>query len=399
MTIRRRNTPWLSVCLLLLLLGAAGCSMAPAIDEEPAGATSPPAATVAGNTATDTPPQAATPAATAAPGATTGAEAAPSIYIRSGSRITAVGAALPRLIELQRGTEPAGVGAITIAPDGSRIAYTENSPGQIGLGLMDLRTSEQQFVADVLFGAAFSPDGQSVAYTVVTQSNSQMIAQDLGGGTPRVLQQGGGSRVLRPVAWTPAGILAEEIIMATDAPPQNLVLLDPQSGTPRTVRAESHVQAESARDGSAVALVTGFVGMGVPGEAGLALVEVPGGGETELLAPRTGRIPFVRLSPDSSTIVYSSAPSGEAPATLLHRIGADGSGGRSLDLGEAGISGTLRDAAWRDDATLLVLADDGAAKLRLYELAAGDFSAGGLRQIAEAEQAGPNEQAQILIAR
>ncbi len=373
--------------------------MAPAIDEEPAGATSPPEATVAGNTATDTPPPAATPAATTAPVETTGAGAAPSIYIRSGSRITAVGAALPQLIELQRGTEPAGVGAITIAPDGSRIAFTENSPGRIGLGLMDLRTSEQQFVADVLFGAAFSPDGQSVVYTVVTQSSSQLIAQDLGGGTPRVLQQGGGSRVLRPVAWTPAGILAEEIIMATDAPPQNLVLIDPQAGTPRTVRAASHVQAESAPDGTRVALVTGFLGMGVPGEAGLTVVDVAAGGETDLLSPRTGRIPFVRLSPDSSQIVYSSAPSYEVPVTLLHLIGMDGSGGRTLDLAETGISGTLRDAAWRDDATLLVLADDGAAKLRLYELAAGDFSAGGLRQIAEAERAGPNEQSQILVAR
>ncbi|HSH79985.1 MAG TPA: hypothetical protein VLA19_15780 [Herpetosiphonaceae bacterium] len=373
--------------------------MAPAIDEEPAGATFPPAATVSGNTATDTPPQAATPAATAAPGATIGAEAAPSIYIRSGSRITAVGAARPQLIELQRGTEPSGVGAITTAPDGSSIAFTENSPGRIGLGLMDLRTSEQQFVADVLFGAAFSPDGQSVAYTVVTQSSSQLIAHDFGGGTPRVLQQGGGSRILRPIAWTPAGILAEEIIMATDAPPQNLVLIDPQAGAPRMLRAESHVQAESAPDGARVALVTGFVGMGVPGEAGLALVEVPGGGETELLAPRTGRIPFVRLSPDSSTIVYSSASSSEAPATLLHLIGADGSGGRTLDLGEAGLSGTLRDAVWRDDATLLVLADDGAGKLRLYELAAGDFSAGGLSEVGEFEQASPNEQAQILVAR
>lgn len=399
MTIHRRTRPWLALCLLLLLLGAAGCSMAPAIDEEPAGATSPPAATVSGTTATDTPPQAATPAATAATGATTGAEASPSIYIRSGSRITAVGAARPQLIGLQRGTEPSGVGAITIAPDGSHIAFTENSPGRIGLGLMDLRTSEQQFVADVLFGAAFSPDGLSVAYTVVAQSSSQLIAHDLGGGTPRVLQQGGGSRILRPIAWTPAGILADEIIMATDAPPQNLVLVDPQAGAPRMLRAESHVQAESAPDGARVALVTGFVGMGVPGEAGLALVEVPGGGETELLAPRTGRIPFVRLSPDSSTIVYSSAPSGEAPATLLHLIGADGSGGRTLDLGEAGLSGTLRDAAWRDDATLLVLADDGAGKLRLYELAAGDFSAGGLSEVGEFEQASPNEQAQILVAR
>ncbi len=144
--------------------------------------------------------------------------------------------------------------------------------------------------------------------------------------------------------------------------------------------------------------MTGFVGMGVLGEAGLTLVDVAAGGETELLAPRTGLIPFVRLSPDTSKIVYSSAPSYEVPVTLLHLIDADGSGGRTLDLGEAGISGALRDAAWSDDATLLVLADDGACKLRLYELAVADFNAWELREIDEFEQAGPNEPAQILVS-
>ena len=402
---RLRHAVWAVVCLLLVFV--AGCSTAPAAQEEPAQgtpalvATDTPAANIGGTEPTETPAASPTdqPLATAAVATPTGTAAASTIYIRSGSRIMAHGAAQPEFIELQRGTEPGGQGAVTIAPDGAYIAYTENSPGRIGLALLSLRTSQQQFVPEALFGGEFSPDGRSVVYTVVIQAGSQVSARDLDSGETRVLQEGDEMQPLRPIAWTPAGILAEQVLMYSDAPPQSLVMIDPAGGEPRTVRPKSHIQGESAPDGSKVALITGHLGIGAPGEAGLAVVDVATGAEQELVSQRVGLIPFVRWSPDGSTLLYSSDAGNEGRPTSLHLVAADGSGGDTLELADASIAGSVRDVVWSDNRTLLVLVAGGAGMLRLYELAAESFDAANMQEIGTFEQSDPNAPEQILLAR
>ena len=435
----------LQVSLLLFLLGTAGCGMTPSVGEEPvvgttattvspaattttatlepeetaselATATTAPAtatiepatATAEPATATDEPTtetvepptQTDTPAATeTAPPAATAGQPAGAIYVRSGSRIMAQGSAQPQIIDLQGEGEPIGPGPVEIAPDGSYIAYTVSAPGRIGLELLNIQTAEKQFVPDVTFGAPFSPDSRSLVYSIAGLSDWQLLARDLQSDEARVLQAGQGTGALRPITWTPAGILAEEILMFSDAPPQGLVLVEPAGGTAQPIRTEDHIQAVSTLDGSKVALVTGRLGLGEPGVAGLAILDVETGDEVVVVPETTGLIPGVRWSPDGSRLIYSSTADYDTPVTSLHLIAADGSDGRKFDLAEAGVAGTLRDIAWRDDATLLLLVADGAGQLHLYELSAETLDAAGMQEIGAFEQAGQGQQDQLLLAR
>ncbi len=72
------------------------------------------------------------------------------------------------------------------------------------------------------------------------------------------------AKTLRPIAWTASGLLADRILWASDAPPHELVLLNPADGSIAPLRAGTHTQVAASPDGARIAMVSGNMAIGVP---------------------------------------------------------------------------------------------------------------------------------------
>ncbi len=89
----------------------------------------------------------------------------------------------------------------------------------------------------------------------------------------------------------------------------------------------------------------------------------------------------VRWSPNGAKLLYTVQPSFDRPATELHIVNADGSGEQKLLMGNAGVSGTLRDAAWQDDSTILLLMLDAKKVLHIYQAALNNLNPNALKEL------------------
>ena len=285
---------------------------------------------------------------------------------------------------------------IEVSPDGTWVAYAENGPGWIGLVLHDLRDGTETRFPGQIFRAKFSPDSTMITYSTIDQVGWRLVVQELPAGEPRVIAASNEGHLLGPLAWTPAGIVAEEIIWASDAPPQGLVLLDPKDGTSTIIREADHLDARVSADGTRIAIVTGVRMIGGPGEAGVAVLDRAQGDEQQIVPQQSGLIPAIEWSPNGSRLFYVSASIVEftMSADALHVLSADGSESRTVAFADTGIEGIFRDATWRDDETLLVLTGDAGGTLRLYQTAVAELAA----QVAQWEGAigGLGDPAQIV---
>jgi hypothetical protein len=189
--------------------------------------------------------------------------------------------------------------------------------------------------------------------------------------------------------------------MGSDAPPQRLSLVNPATGELRQLRDTQHLQAAFTPDGGKIAVVTGFLGMGAPGEAraGMVILDPGTGHEQTVVNEVPGLIPSVRWSPDGSKILHTSMASTEAPLRTLHVIGAEGSEGTSLDFADFGVTGVLLDIAWQDNATILLLTRSPRGEVLLYKLAWGRGKPGKAEEIGTFGSIPQHEMAQILMTR
>jgi hypothetical protein len=270
---------------------------------------------------------------------------------------------------------------LEVAPDGSWATYAENEPGSIGLVLRNLRDGSETRIPGQVFRATFSPGSRTVVYSVIGQNGWSLLAKALPDGEPRVITERTTGHLLGPLAWTEDGILAEEIIWASDAPPQGLVLVDPEDGTSSVIRGDNYLQARSTRDGAHIAFVTGVQMIGAPGEAGILVQDRATGTGQQIVPQHAGMISSLGWSPDASQLFYVPATFAENTIVVddIHIITADGTNDRPLSIAEAEIQGIFRDAAWRDDDTLLVLTADAGGTVRLYEIAATDLTVAEIR--------------------
>lgn len=361
--------------MLGLLAGAllAGCAGGPAA---PAPTATPTAAPTAPATSTPVPstpsPAPATPTST--PATPTPAPATPTP--------DASGAILPAnavwvgtsagLITAQLGEATLDLGAsgytdlyrqMWAAPDGSSVAFIVNQPERSGLVVVDAANGESRFFAvGQIITISFAPDSRSLALAIIEDQSWSLEALDLANGERRVIQEG--SLIVRtaalplipaPVAWTETGLVVEAILYATDAPPQNLALIDPASGESRTLRAESHLRAVVAADGRSAFLVTGALPIGATPLNGLIHLDLVSGQETLVVTETEQLISALAPSPDGRRILYGAGADYGSGIERLVLVNADGSGEQRSEMSAFSEVGQVRAVAWRDNATTLAL--------------------------------------------
>ncbi|HEX5691629.1 MAG TPA: hypothetical protein VFX76_16560, partial [Roseiflexaceae bacterium] len=311
------------------------------------------------------------------------------IWIRSGTAILAQDEE-ERSIDLQAPTFPTFRYGAVSAPDGSRVAYMNDQDRMV---VVDLRNGATATPGgeQVPMSFRFSPDGRELAVTLNDSERWQLQVIDLESGAARTLQEGAllaepgaqPSFPLMPLAWTPAGIMVQPIMWATDAPPQGLVLVNPADGAIETIREEWHLDSAVSPDGTHVAVVVGEMSLGgdPPPTMEIRVFDVASRQETTIVASQPGFVRQLRWSPDGATLLYSMSSNYGASTAMLVAIGRDGSGAQQIEFDVQGQGMMLADIGWRDSQTALVLLGDPGAQLELHALPLSAFNTQGMQQI------------------
>ncbi len=291
--------------------------------------------------------------------------------------------------------------AMQVAPDGARFAYMLfDQTGRVRFFVTDAETGAQQTLAEGrntgIVGARFSPDGKQIAYTVIDQSNPaqgkwELRVHDFETQASRVLeqfQQTSPNDSLKPLgafAWTNAGLFVEQYLWNSDAPPQGIMRMDPQSGQMHSVTSESHLRAEISPNAQHIARVTGITPLGPDAilQTSLSILNVNDGGMKMVAQNAPNWISIVRWSPDGTRLLFSKQSNLTDSPTELVIARADGTIEQTLPIPKA--RGTLKDAAWRDDGTLLLLFVPDTKELHLYQAATDHWNADAWNRLAVLE--------------
>jgi hypothetical protein len=202
--------------------------------------------------------------------------------------------------------------------------------------------------------------------------------------------------VLAPLGWTPAGLVVERIFWATDAPPQELIVVDPTDGSVQSLRNASHLQAVPSPDGSKVALVKGEVPIGGTPAFEIAILDIASGNETTIVLSRQGLVKALRWSPDGARLLYAMSETYDTLVTSVVALDADGSNQQQVDFGATGFELAVHDLAWRDAETPLVLVTNQMGQIELNALPLDSFDATGLQSLGTFEGDAGDQAPQIL---
>jgi len=310
-------------------------------------------------------------------------------WIRSGDTIFALGDK-QRQLALRAPGFPAYRYSTAVAPDGSHIAYV-NEHDQLtiidtSVGVLALPESAGQ----TPMGYSFSPDGRALAATFNDGQHWRLQVIDLQSRATRTLQEGALFAqssdslplALMPIAWTPAGILAQRILWASDAPPQGLVLVSPTDGSTQELRQEAHIQAAAAPDGGRIAIVTGETPMEPDAQPTMEIrvLDASGGNEQVIVPKKPGFVRDLRWSPDGAMLLYSASEKYDSQAASVALIRADGTNGQRIDFSIGGPNEMgLQDLAWADSKTALILLANAAARIEVNALPVSSFDTNSLR--------------------
>ncbi len=394
---RKRYRFWISGALLLAFL--AGCGPVqpsvpdtsaptttsvsiltePALPPKPSTeiATQPPATSMP--TAEPTAPPTVAPTSTPTT-ATTSTALLPSndIWIQSANVVLPLTNSSAPLDFAQRGY-PAPIYWPKASPNGAYIVY---GTSQGGLVLVDVRTGTSRTLVEdgtSAAGSSFSPDGHELAITTISGDEWTLQVFDLENNSARVLRNGSTmatdpnnlSFLPSPVMWLSSGLVVQHLLWASDAPPRDLIMIDPSSGAERRMYEGAMIGAYPSPDGSRFALTTGQrpLGGGAP-TTRISVIDQQGNQVATIRDEQPGMLRTLAWSPDGSTLLYALSPDYENPNLTLHLVHANGSGEQVLDLGS---SGSFRDTAWRDNAMVLLLTE--GEQLQLDAVPVNNFSA------------------------
>ena len=289
-----------------------------------------------------------------------------------------------------------------VAPDGSYMAYIS----QEGMfAVIDMRTGsdvigdEEGMIQTV--GHVFSPDSRSLALTQLAENNTwRLQLRDLESGAIRTLIEGPIHAstpndtlplLPRPVAWTPNGLVVEDLLWASDAPPRNIALVNPADGSKRVLREDAHVNVYPSHDGTKVAVVTGALRLGEPPTTGIEILEVASGQQQAILPVQQRLVRKISWSPDDQKLLYALSADYQAPATTIHARNADGSGEQVLDIGTPDSKAAYGDIAWQDNQVALLLSPETDGYAHLYALPLDAFDITGLQPVAAFEHHQANQ--------
>ncbi|HEU5101121.1 MAG TPA: hypothetical protein VFU22_18985, partial [Roseiflexaceae bacterium] len=189
----------------------------------------------------------------------------------------------------------------------------------------------------------------------------------------------------RPIAWTPDGLVVEEILWATDAPPRNIGLVNSADGSKRTLREADHVSVYPSHDGAKIAVVTGALLLGEPPKTGIEILDVASGQAHEIVPVQQGLVRTIGWSPDDQKLLYALSTDYQAPATSIHARNPDGSGEQQFEVGGPGSKTSYADIAWQNNQAALLLAPEADGYVHLYALPLDAFDISGLQPIAAFE--------------
>jgi dipeptidyl aminopeptidase/acylaminoacyl peptidase len=400
---------WLGAGLLALALLAAGCNATGGAGQAPTQPASPAPtqlAPTAAPSATAQPVPTSTPAAaTSAPAATAepiGLLPTDSIWVRLGDTIIAQGEPA-RKIDIRSLNVPAVRYNAIAAPDGSAIAYVGENDRLIVADMAGGARTLPETGELIPVGFTFSPDGRALAFTLTDGQSWRLQTLDVRSGMTQTLLEGssaptgnGLSLTPRPLAWTPAGLVVDRVLWASDALPQGLALIDPADGSERSLRDPAHIQAIPAADGTKIALVTGELRIGETPSVAIAILDVASANETEIAPTRPGFVKALRWSPDGAMLLYALSEGYESPVTSVIAIDADGTNQQRVDFGVKGLELAVHDLDWRDATTPLVLVANQAGRIELNALPISSFEATGLRSLGAFKGDAGNQLPQIL---
>ena len=306
-----------------------------------------------------------------------------SVWIVTGNQVIGLSEGNPRMP-----VEPQG--NVRVAPDGSRVVYNEGDPGspRSRLVVKSTITGDVEQLADLEGGAinpVFSPDGGSLAYTYVNGVTGwQMIVVDLESNESRVLQSGTFAEgqawlVSLPQQWTDAGLIASQAAWFGETNSTGLFRVDPTNGAVTPLYQKAGLSATASPDGRMVAAVAGSLPMGGPGNLALTIVDVASGQEVVAAQGMPGWW-TPEWSPDGQRLAYVDT-SFESDESTLRLFNVDGSPGGELQFGPGARAGMLRDVAWRDNQTLVLVVVDNL-NVRVYEVDAAELGQDEPREVA-----------------
>jgi dipeptidyl aminopeptidase/acylaminoacyl peptidase len=272
---------------------------------------------------------------------------------------------------------------LVAAPDGSRMLYQQQRVvGQGGFQLFSInaRNGEQTLLLETTNGAIaplFAPDGQTIAFTTIDQETWQFQTLNLQTKATRVLKSGRLSdRVLWPVGWTARGMLVGEALWASDAPLRRLSLLNPATSAIQVLYADDFWSATPSDGGRFVAVLGGLQAMGGTPDLTITAVEVATGRTATIARNIRASVSRMAWSPDMTQLLYTTADF-ETGRTALNVVDAEGRNARVLTFPSTDRMRELQDAAWRSNATIVVVQSN-ARYINIYDLPADDVRAGAL---------------------
>ncbi len=324
------------------------------------------------------------------------------IWVHTPGRITALAPDRQSVSLPQAPVQP----DVLTAPNGSLLAYAELSAAGRFERLVGVtaRTGERRVLYTAsganIMRPVFAPDSRTLAFSVVVGEGWRLHTLDLRNGRVRVLQQGAlRDRMLMPVAWTSAGLIAHQILWASDAPANGLFLVDAARGTVRALNDADHWTAAPSPDGKRIAIVSGVdlpAGPGVATDMTLSILNKDTGGARAIVVHAPFHLGAIAWAPDGSKLLYIATNSATRVRTL-HVVNADGSGDQALAFNPAGRQGQLRDARWQGNGTLLVLAG-GQRATNLYTAPSNRLNAASLKLAGSFPGASNQATAQIVYA-